>query len=85
MTERLYRYSNPGRIEATVKVLSAITEPDHPFTRLVFSPEYTLARTWLRSQMQEIGLICKIDDGGNLIGTQKTIDTGAKPQKVIIG
>ena len=78
-------YSDPSRIEAAVDALGAMTEPDRPFTRLVFSPEYREARHWLRSQFEEAGLDCQIDTGGNLVGTRKTGETAANRQKVIIG
>ena len=78
-------YSDLARIEASVDALGAMTEPDRPFTRLVFSPEYREARKWLQSQFEEAGLDCQIDAGGNLVGTRKAGETAANLQKVIIG
>ncbi|MEC7191090.1 MAG: hypothetical protein VXW18_08310, partial [Pseudomonadota bacterium] len=68
MAEQFYQYSDPDRIKGAVDTLAAMTEPDRPFTRLVFSAEYQAARAWLYSQFEEVGLECRIDAGGNLIG-----------------
>ena len=47
MARQFYQYSDPDRIRGVVDALSAMTEPDRPFTRLVFSAEYKAARAWL--------------------------------------
>ena len=39
MNEKFYQYSDPDRIKAVVDTLAAVTEPERPFTRLVFSDE----------------------------------------------
>ena len=85
MAEQFYQYSDPDRITGAVDALSAMTEHDRPFTRLVFSDEYKAARAWLQSQFEEIGLECRTDAGGNLIGTRKAASSGEPPRKVIIG
>ena len=85
MTEQFYQYSDPDRIKGAVDALSAMTEHDRPFTRLVFSDEYKAARAWLQLQFEEIGLECRTDAGGNLIGTRKAASSGESPRKVIIG
>ena len=85
MAEQFYQYSDPDRIKGAVDTLAAMTEPDRPFTRLVFSAEYQAARAWLQSQFEGIGLECRIDAGGNLIGTRKAASSGEPPRKVIIG
>ena len=85
MAEQFYHYSDPDRITGAVDALSAMTEHDRPFTRLVFSDEYKSARAWLQSQFEEIGLECRTDAGGNLIGTRKAVSSGESPRKVIIG
>ncbi len=85
MAEQFYQYSDPDRITGAVDALSAMTEHDRPFTRLVFSDEYKSARAWLQSQFEEIGLECRTDAGGNLIGTRKAASSGESPRKVIIG
>ena len=85
MNEKFYQYSDPDRIKAVVDTLAAVTEPERPFTRLVFSDEYKEARTWLRSQFEGVGLECQIDAGGNLIGTRKAASNTSPPRKMIIG
>ena len=85
MAEQFYQYSDPDRIKGAVDTLAAMTEPDRPFTRLIFSAEYQAARAWLQSQFEGIGLECRTDAGGNLIGTRKAASSGEQPRKVIIG
>ena len=85
MAEQFYQYSDPDRIKGAVDTLATMTEPDRPFTRLVFSAEYKAARAWLHSQFEEVGLESRIDAGGNLIGTRKVDSSGEPPRKVIIG
>ncbi len=85
MTHQFHTYSDPDRIENVVEALAMFTEPQRPFTRLVFSPEFTQARQWLRSKFEEAGLECRIDTGGNLIGTRKAKAGTPDPGKVIIG
>ena len=85
MAEQFYQYSDPDRIKGAVDTLATMTEPDRPFTRLVFSAEYQAARAWLHSQFEEVGLECRIDAGGNLIGIRKAVHGGEPPRKVIIG
>ena len=79
MNEKFYQYSDPDRIKAVVDTLAAITEPERPFTRLVFSDEYKEARTWLQSQFEKVGLECQFDAGGNLIGTRKAASNTSPP------
>ena len=85
MVKQFYQYSDPDRIKDAVDTLAAMTEPDRPFTRLVFSAEYQAARAWLQSHFEEAGLQCQIDAGGNLIGTRKAADEQGTARKVIIG
>ena len=85
MAEQFYQYSDPDRIKGAVDTLAAMTEPDRPFTRLVFSAEYQAARAWLQSQFEGIGLECRTDAGGNLIGTRTAASSVEPPRKVIIG
>ena len=85
MAEQFYQYSDPDRIKGAVDTLAAMTEPDRPFTRLVFSTEYKEARAWLQTQFEEVGLECRIDAGGNLIGMRAAVSSEGPPRKVIIG
>ena len=56
MAEQFYQYSDPNRIKGAVDTLAAMTEPDRPFTRLVFSAEYKAARVWLHSKFEGVAL-----------------------------
>jgi len=85
MTEHFHHYSDPGRIQSAIDELASMTEPDRPFTRLVFSPEYKQARAWLWSRFESAGLECHIDAGGNLIGTRKAVGEAVTSRKIIIG
>jgi len=75
-------YSAPDRIGSQIDQLSAITEVNRPFTRLVFSPEFDQARQWLKDQFVAAGLSCHVDAGGNLIGTRA--GTGDEPRKKLM-
>ena len=85
MTNHFHTYSDPDRIQNAVDSLAKLTESNRPFTRLVFSPEFKQARQWLRSKFEEAGLQCRIDTGGNLIGTRKASAASQNPGKIIIG
>ena len=85
MTHEFTQYSDPERIEKAIATLSSFTEPDRPFTRLVFSPEFGTARGWLKEQFEAANLECHIDAGGNLVGIRKAAGTGKATKKVIIG
>ena len=85
MTPTFTHYSNAERIETAIATLSSFTEPDRPFTRLVFSPEFSKAREWLRAQFEAAGLDCQIDSGGNLVGVRKTTRENPEGKKVILG
>jgi beta-ureidopropionase / N-carbamoyl-L-amino-acid hydrolase len=84
-----------ARIAAAIDKLASFTEADRPYTRLVFSPEFDAARSWLAGAFAAAGLVCHIDLGGNLIGTRianselansKLADGGkADRTKVLIG
>ena len=78
-------YSDPQRIQKTVKTLASFTEADRPFTRLVFSPEFKQARQWLEFEFRKAGLDCHVDKGGNLIGLRQAVDDASEQKKVIIG
>jgi len=59
-----------ARIAAIIDKLASFTEADRPYTRLIFSPEFDVARNWLADAFAAAGLVCHIDSGGNLIGTR---------------
>ena len=54
---------------------SRFTEPDRPYTRRSFTPQYQDARQWLTSEFRAAGLDTRIDAGGNLIGTRRGADS----------
>ena len=85
MTKHFDFYSDPDRIAQAIAALAELTEPDRPFTRLVFSPEFSRARQWLQERFEAAGLECQIDAGGNLIGTRKAPAASENPGKIIIG
>lgn len=85
MTHEFTQYSDPERIEKAIAMLSSFTEPARPFTRLIFSPEFGMAREWLKEQFEAANLECHIDAGGNLVGSRKAVVTGQVTKKVIIG
>lgn len=60
---------NPDRIAARIDALAAMTEPERPWTRLVFSPQYDTARNWLENAFAECELATSTDAAGNLVGT----------------
>lgn len=62
---------NAERIVQDIDALAAITEPDRPWTRRVFSPLYLQGRSYLEQRMREAGLEPRIDVSGNLIGLRK--------------
>lgn len=62
------------RLWADVMALAAITEPGRPFTRRSFSPLFLEGRVWLRQRFEAVGLACRIDAGGNLIGRREGTD-----------
>ncbi len=68
---------NPGRISADIEALSAITEPDHPWTRRAFSPLFLEGRAYLEARMRAIGLETRIDASGNLIGRREGLKPGS--------
>ncbi|MAW82842.1 MAG: Zn-dependent hydrolase [Crocinitomicaceae bacterium] len=85
MKKHFSYYSDPRRIEMAVKTLASFTEPDRPFTRLVFSPEFKQARQWLEAEFTKAGLNCYVDQGGNLIGLRQAVEDTSEQKKVIIG
>ena len=59
---------NAERIQADIESISRFTDPDVPFTRRAFSPQYLESRAWLAMQFKNAGLSVKVDAAGNLIG-----------------
>lgn len=57
-----------ARLWADIEALSAITEPDRPWTRRSFSPRFLAGREWVAQRFAEAGLETRLDAAGNLIG-----------------
>lgn len=74
---------NGARLWQNLLALSAITEPDKPYTRRSFSPRFLEGRQWLTAQMQAAGLETRIDSAGNLIG--RLPGNGRKAGVIAIG
>ena len=68
--------SNISYIENKINELEKFTVQKEPFTRLVFSKEFYVARSWLKNEYDKLGLLASTDEAGNLIGTLNSkIDT----------
>ena len=61
-------YSDISFIEKAINELAKLTEPNRPYTRLVFSNEFYQAREWLHKEYLSLGLSISTDEAGNLIG-----------------
>ena len=70
-------------IDKCIYQLAKYTEEGRPFTRLVFSDEFTQGRSWLTQKFKELNLITRIDYAGNLIGVFKSNTNSSK--KILIG
>lgn len=66
-----------ARAWAWLEQLSALTEPDRPWTRCAFTPWHAAGRAWLRERFQEAGLVVRVDAAGNLIGRREGRVPGA--------
>lgn len=76
MTQISYPPLNAQRLWQRIETLSAMTRPDIPWTRRAFTPLFTEARDWLRSEFELAGLSVKQDEAGNLVGHR----AGRQPQ-----
>ena len=61
-------YSDSSFIEKGINELAKLTEPNRPYTRLVFSNEFYQAREWLHKEYLSLGLSISTDEAGNSIG-----------------
>ena len=59
---------NQERLWADLMELGEITEPDNPYTRRAFTPEFAAGREWLERKFMDSGLDTRIDSVGNLYG-----------------
>lgn len=74
---------NSDRLWARIAELSAITEPDRPWTRRSFTPRFLEGRKWLEGVFREAGLSVRLDTAGNLIGRREGSEQGLPP--ILIG
>ena len=68
-----------NRLWRRIEALSAITEPDRPWTRRSFTPRFLEGRTWLATELAAVGLDVTIDAAGNLIGLLPGMDARRAP------
>lgn len=60
------------RIETHIDELAQYTEtPNHGVTRVVYTEQDTLAKEYMKKQMEELGLKIEEDEIGNIFGTWK--------------
>jgi N-carbamoyl-L-amino-acid hydrolase len=59
---------NPTRLWDDLMSLAAATEPQRPYTRRSFTPEFLDGRSVIRKRLEAAGLAVRIDAGGNMIG-----------------
>ncbi len=64
--------ANISFIKKKINELEKMTDPDNPYTRIVFSDKFYEARSWLKNEYYKLGLIVSTDDAGNLIGLLKS-------------
>ncbi len=71
------------RLWRRIEALSAITDPERPWTRRSFTPRFLEGREWLAVEFREAGLETELDAAGNLIGRLTGADPSLKP--ILIG
>lgn len=71
------------RLWRRIEALSAITDPERPWTRRSFTPRFLEGREWLAAEFREAGLETELDAAGNLIGRLTGADPSLKP--ILIG
>ncbi len=71
------------RLWRRIEALSAITDPERPWTRRSFTPRFLEGRAWLAAEFREAGLETELDAAGNLIGRLAGAEPGLKP--ILIG
>lgn len=75
----LYSAFDASRLWQRLADLSKFTDPEKPWTRRAFSPEFFAARQWLTDEMIRAGLSVHTDAAGNLIGRREGTVTGLPP------
>ena len=72
---------NVSYIKEKIENLAKFTDPNIPFTRIVFSEQFYDARNWLKKEFNALNLEVSTDNAGNLIGSLKS---NIKTEKVVI-
>lgn len=72
---------NVSYIKEKIENLAKFTDPNIPFTRIVFSEQFYDARNWLKKEFYSLNLEVSTDNAGNLIGSLKS---NIKTEKVVI-
>ncbi|MDA0915720.1 MAG: Zn-dependent hydrolase [Proteobacteria bacterium] len=72
---------NVSYIKEKIENLAKFTDPNIPFTRIVFSKQFYDARNWLKKEFNSLNLEVSTDNAGNLIGSLKS---NIKTEKVVI-
>ena len=72
---------NVSYIKEKIENLAKFTDPNIPFTRIVFSEQFYDARNWLKKEFNSLNLEVSTDNAGNLIGSLKS---NIKTEKVVI-
>lgn len=70
------------RLWRRIEALSAITDPDKPWTRRSFTPRFLEGREWLAAEFAAAGLDVSIDAAGNLVGLLAGKDPGRDPIRI---
>lgn len=65
------------RLWSDLMTLGALTEPERPYTRRAFSPQFDDGRAFLTRQLEAAGLVTRIDAAGNLIARLEGSDPKA--------
>ena len=72
---------NVSYMKEKIENLAKFTDPNIPFTRIVFSEQFYDARNWLKKEFNSLNLEVSTDNAGNLIGSLKS---NIKTEKVVI-
>lgn len=71
------------RLREGLEALSALTEPDRPWTRRSFTPMFLKGREWLADAFRAAALDVSIDAGGNLTGRRAGRNNNLPP--IVLG
>ncbi|MDR3590987.1 MAG: Zn-dependent hydrolase [Negativicutes bacterium] len=74
--------SNPDRIEKRLRCIAGFTEEPGRITRPTYSQAWVEAVTYLRREMEAMGMTVRMDTFGNLIGRYNPGNSSEKPVAV---